>query len=91
MEAEYKKIVRGILGDRKLNVPQMIGYIKRKVPPANYRDALKMHPSFSYLLKQNAVFDSIDTIKQREVFQFTGDFKREFKGSKTTTLDSLMS
>lgn len=76
---DYKKTVRAILSNRKLTVADQINRIKLNVNASEYKEALKFHPLFLPFLKKDAFFKTIEDIKIKEPFTFTGDFIKELK------------
>lgn len=76
---EYKKLVRSIIGNRKLTIANQINLIKINVNAGEYKDALKLHPLFNKTLKSQPYFKKITDIYLKEPFSFTKEFKKEFK------------
>lgn len=76
---EYKKLVRSILGNRKLTIANQINQIKLNINAGEYREALNLHPLFNKTLKSHPFFKNITDIYLKEPFSFTKDFKKEFK------------
>jgi hypothetical protein len=76
---EYKKLVRSIIGNRKLTIANQINQIKLNVNASEYKDALKLHPLFNKTLKSQPYFKNITEIYLKEPFSFTEEFKKEFK------------
>lgn len=75
---DYKKIVRSVLSNRNLSLPQKINNIKLRVESGDYKNSLS-HPSIANFLFKLPLFKSIEDIQIKEPFQFTGDFKKEFR------------
>lgn len=76
---EYIKIVRALLGNKKLTIEQQISGIKQKVSVGEYKDALKFNPLFNRFLHKSPFFKTPEDIYVKEVFQFTGSFRKEYK------------
>ncbi|MFY7732124.1 MAG: hypothetical protein ACOVSR_01490 [Bacteroidia bacterium] len=76
---EYKKLVRSILGNRKLTIADQINQIKLNVNAGEYKEALKLNPLFNKTLISQPFFNDITDIYLKEPFSFTKEFKKEFK------------
>jgi hypothetical protein len=76
---EYKKVVRAIMANRKLRLPQQLNAIKQNVSAGQYKLALKTNPLFNKFLHKTPYFSDIKQIYIKEPFSFTGDLKKEFK------------
>ena len=76
---DYKKIVRSVWSNRNLTLPQKINRIKLSVESGDYKNSLNHHPSIDNFLFKLPFFKSIEDIQIKEPFQFTGDFKKEFR------------
>lgn len=76
---DYKKIVRAIISNRRLTLVQQINSIKQNVTAGDYKEALKISPIFNKYLKKDPFFYKIDDLRPKEPFQFTSDFKKEYR------------
>jgi len=76
---DFKKKVRTILSNRRLNLIQQLSEIKQTVDPSDYKEALKLHPNFNRFLNKSPYFKTIDDIYIKDAFQFTRNFKKEYK------------
>ncbi len=76
---EYKKIIRSILGNKKLTIENQLNLIKQNLNAGDYKEGLKMNPNFSRFLHKSPIFKTLNDIYLKEPFQFTGNFKKEYK------------
>lgn len=76
---EYNKIVRALLGDRKLSLTDKVNSIKHRVNPPDYKNALKMHPALSNAVYHHAFFPTIGDIRQKEAYGFSQNLKIEYR------------
>lgn len=75
---EFRKVVRAVLGDKKLSIAHKLYKLKQSLDSGDYRHALN-HPIFNNFLFKEPYFTTISEIKIKEPFLFTADFKKEFR------------
>lgn len=76
---EYKKTVRSVVANNKWSIPQKLNAIKLSIPSGNYKDAIPTNPLLKRHFFSTLFFENIESIKLNEPYQFTNDFKKEFK------------
>lgn len=79
MDNETIKILRQLISSKNYSLEQKINFIKQLVKPADYKEALNYSPTFRQYIERTPYFKSIEEICYREPFQFSSDFKKEFK------------
>jgi len=84
MHTDYKAQIRKIQANKKLSLIEQINLIKQSVNAGEYKQAIQSTPLYRHYLHQKPIFKKIEDIYHKEPFQFTNDYKKEFKWAVNT-------